>query len=441
MEKENRVVHSTPDAEPTTVARSLRPLPFQLKASSLTQEPPEPDEGLQNAHKPQRTRSKSEQALDDALAQYKNGETNIKEFAKFVRLQVEKHRPSVSRLLEQLVGTQEGRDLATQMIEGWGRPKLAELNQNFVNKLADHLSPGPEGENLKKDKNGLNKEAKALRKIQEARSLDYLLGHKTGELQPAQINLARDLIAKIDDNKVPKNGKTQGDYWEQLQGKSAYSNQRDVHKAFGEETTFTKEKSLVGGTCNLASLAMSLSYLGVEIPDLSSEFPDKPAAANDVEKLELVRLKYKGKHARTTEDGWGGVARELGADTIQIGGGAHNKDWWEKNVREAHLRKGHAIMCSIDGDQGGHIVRIQAISADGIVVDDPLGKSKPQKGGLRGHPDQINRSMNDAQTNESGPWIKSRTQNEGNVGNNHIWPWKQAEVHEFRWIKAIVRKE
>ena len=416
MEKKHKIPKNHFKAETPLGSRILSPRPFDLKASLLSDFNGTP------------------KSLDEKTSPYEAGKSHS-----------QTPMSKTLKLLSEHTG-KEREEIAIRMIEGWGNVTLAGLDQDVVQALTEILTPKSFGKKMPKvSKNGSTPQAKALKKLQNARSLDYLLSDKSGELKPSQINFARKLITQVSETEKDKHGKVQGDYWEQLQGKAAYVNQRDVRQVFGEETFFSRKtgiKSQVGGTCNLASLAMSLSFLGVYIRDLSNEFPNMPKAANDTEKLELIRLSLPDskRHDRTLPLGWGNVANELGANVTDIGEGVHKKAWWEEKIRNAHLRKGHAVMCSIEGERGSHIVRIQAITNEGIIVDDPIGKSVPQAGKTRTEPDSINKSTNGAQSNDIDPWIRKRTNNDGKVGSDHLWPWRAVEGHHFKWIRAIVRQ-
>jgi hypothetical protein len=215
-------------------------------------------------------------------------------------------------------------------------------------------------------------------------------------LTPEEIKHARELIAKESDEKH------RGDLYEALQSKVEYHSQRD------NETKNKEGKNIGDVMCNLTSLAMCLSYLGVSNPHPELQFEDA---------LETIRVDKK-LPARTTADGWGGVAKELGVKVGFISSGevTQGKDWYVKNVH-SHLRQGHAVMMSISG----HIVRVQAVTEKGLVADDPYGKAKLLKGTGRKW-EAYNTSQN--------KWSKEKE----NAGEDTVWPWAEVAQHTMRWI-------
>lgn len=66
------------------------------------------------------------------------------------------------------------------------------------------------------------------------------------------------------------------------------------------------------------------------------------------------------------------MAQALGTCVSFKGGGpvTQGHDSWDTNVREPHLRRGDGVIMSI----GGHIVRVQAVTDQGLVVDDSYGR-------------------------------------------------------------------
>jgi len=215
-------------------------------------------------------------------------------------------------------------------------------------------------------------------------------------LTPEEIKHARQLIAKEPDEKH------RGDLYEALQTKAEYHSQRD------NEAKNKEGKNIGDVMCNLTSLAMCLSYLGVSNPHPELQFEDA---------LETIRVDKK-LPARTTADGWGGVAKELGVKVGFISSGevTQGKDWYVKNVH-SHLRQGHAVMMSISG----HIVRVQAVTEKGLVADDPYGKAKLLKGTGRKW-EAYNTSQN--------KWSKEKE----NAGEDTVWPWAEVAQHTMRWI-------
>jgi hypothetical protein len=106
------------------------------------------------------------------------------------------------------------------------------------------------------------------------------------------------------------------------------------------------------------------------------------------------------------------VAAELGVKVEFIGYEiVQGHDWYAENVLP-HLQAGHAVMASITG----HIVRLQAVTQDGLVADDPYGKVKLTKG--TGHKWE--------QTNKES--------NQQSAGEDSVWPWADVSQHSMLWI-------
>ncbi len=212
-------------------------------------------------------------------------------------------------------------------------------------------------------------------------------------LTTEEIRRARDLIDQETDDA------RRGELFQSLQSKVEYHSQRD--------NTSTENGKKIGDVmCNLTSLAMALTYLGVPNPDPSRQFEDV---------LEEIRVQKK-LPARTLADGWGGVAAELGAKVDFIKWEVvEGHDWYQANVSPA-LSAGNAVMASITG----HIVRLQAVTPEGLVADDPFGDVKLTKG--TGHEwDETNKSKNP------------------NAGEDSVWPWSEVSQHSMLWIAKISR--
>jgi hypothetical protein len=78
---------------------------------------------------------------------------------------------------------------------------------------------------------------------------------------------------------------------------------------------------------------------------------------------------------------------------------------------------------------GGHIVRLQDVTANGLIIDDPYGTitfSTPKARGwdyTRGNLNAANR--------ESGAGVS---------GENSVWGWRQVERHSMRWVGVVSRR-
>ncbi len=220
-------------------------------------------------------------------------------------------------------------------------------------------------------------------------------------LAPEEILAVRTSIAQEPDQNV------RGDRYEELQSCVIYASQRD-NQALNPDGSRVETRS--GNMCNLTSLSMALAYLGIVNPKPNMQYEDA---------LEMLRQE-RHLDDRTTAKGWGGVAQALGARVSFIGNGSvkQGHDWWDANVRRPHLRAGAGVIMSI----GGHIVRVQAVTDQGLIVDDPYSRCRLLPG-------------------EAGAW-KYALYNEYDMpgqtaGEDSLWLWADVSQHSMRWVAAI----
>lgn len=238
---------------------------------------------------------------------------------------------------------------------------------------------------------------------------------KKDRLSTEEIAKAREYIESLSD------GWQKEDYFLQLQEKVEYVNQRNVTEYAGEE--------YFGGSCNLSSLAMAVSYMGASIPAKYKSMEGFPETGI-VEQLDFVR-RQETTADRTDKAGWEAVSKALGLNTTMYWNKTKGKDWWTENIHANHLAKGHGVMCSING----HITRIQSITDTGIVTDDPYGESTLGAGSARDW-DNINDTDRTDMDEPATPWAARRL-GHGDVGEDHVWPWANVKTHEFLWIAAF----
>ncbi|MBC8077057.1 MAG: SH3 domain-containing protein [Chloroflexales bacterium] len=221
---------------------------------------------------------------------------------------------------------------------------------------------------------------------------------RPGQMTPEQIRALREQIRQIPDEQA------RGDQFEALQAAVIYASQRDNQA----RQNGARVEVPSGAMCNLTSLAMALSYLGISNPDPAQQYEDA---------LEHIR-QQRGFPHRTEARGWGAVAEAVGARVQMIIGTdiVAGRDWFVQNVRPA-LRKGHGVMMSITG----HIVRVQGMNDQGLIVDDPAGISKLGPG----------RRFSFARSNQ----YDAPNQR---VGENLVWPWAEVAQHNTHWVAAIM---
>lgn len=247
----------------------------------------------------------------------------------------------------------------------------------------------------------------------EPDALDKLVGlaHQTPHYTAEQIKQARDLIVQ------EKNATKRGELFLLLQGKVEYHNQRNNASTGG--TNLDAENNRTGKKigdvmCNLTSLAMALETLGISNPE-----PDKYPQYEDY--LEHVgRDKYGKKFARTGD--WQGVASAMGAKVTIIGSGYLKKSWWETKALPK-LQEGNGMMMSITG----HIVRVQDVHDDGLIIDDPYGKVDLKEGTGWGY-----KGSKNAADSESG---------KGVIGENSVWAWNKVEKHSMKWVGVVSKSK
>ena len=219
---------------------------------------------------------------------------------------------------------------------------------------------------------------------------------RPGQMSPEEIHALRQQIGQIPDEQQ------RGDQFEALQAAVIYHNQRDNKALFNG----VRVENGAGAMCNLTSLSMALSYLGISNPDPNQQYEDA---------LEYVR-QHHNLPERTNVSGWGGVAEALGARVQMITATdiAAGRDWYMQNVRPA-LRRGDGVMMSING----HIVRVQGMNDQGLIVDDPAGVATLAPGSVKF------RASN-----------KYDAPNQ-HVGENVLWPWDALQRRGSHWVAAI----
>lgn len=200
----------------------------------------------------------------------------------------------------------------------------------------------------------------------------------------------------------------QADYYTRLQAKVEYKSQRDNNQS-GE---------LADRMCNLTSVAMALEYLGVQNPEPAMQFEDY---------LEKVRAE-KGYPARTDGKAWEKLADGLGASMSNIELMTSDPKVLKAKLKP-EIEKGHGVVISIFSSASGkgHIVRLQSVSEDGLIVDDPFGK------------------LNNFKQREDGGFGYSGTANtrstDSNKGEDNLWRWDSIAETVIKYADAFYIKE
>lgn len=197
---------------------------------------------------------------------------------------------------------------------------------------------------------------------QSAADLAALLEHDT--LDAEQIAEAREHIAALPQSERPA-------MYRQLAAKVTYRNQRDnegKHAASDAKSLgYAKPGDVM---CNVTSLAMALESLGLGADESKGQFEDQ---------LDEVMVEAD-LGSRYDQQGQAGAAKAFGADTDRLWtptfrNGDAARDFFTKNVLP-RLEKGEAATLSMTWGPKGqytHIVRLEWVESDGLVVDDPFG--------------------------------------------------------------------
>jgi hypothetical protein len=200
----------------------------------------------------------------------------------------------------------------------------------------------------------------------------------------------------------------QADYYTRLQGKVKYKSQRDNNQT----------GDLADRMCNLTSVAMALEYLGVKNPEPAMQFEDY---------LEKVRAE-KGYPARIEGKAWEKLADGLGVSMSSIDLMTSDPGVLKAKLKP-EIEKGRGVVLSIFSSKSrkGHIVRLQSVSEDGLVVDDPFGK------------------LNNFKQRESGGSGYTGTANtrstESRKGEDNFWTWENISETVIKYADAFGIKE
>lgn len=173
----------------------------------------------------------------------------------------------------------------------------------------------------------------------------------------------RALIEALDDDGVKV------EFYLALQEKVPYRNQRDNESVATDEDVENNSSWLKSGMtagdimCNLTGLAMCLEHLGIACPEPNIQFEDY---------LEAIRREEELPH-RTEPEAREELAKKFGVEMKKKELNTNSKVVLI-TVLKPELERGNAVLLSAFPVGRGHIVRLQAITDDGLVVDDPYGK-------------------------------------------------------------------
>jgi hypothetical protein len=235
-------------------------------------------------------------------------------------------------------------------------------------------------------------------------------------LNSNEIKDIRELIATIQDEEERKQ------MYRELQTKVEYHDQRN-----------NEHSDIADKMCNLTSEAMCLEYLGVSCPDPDKQFEDY---------LEDLRIE-NGYGSRTSHNGRAQLANHLGVEVkyLELGKQLSEEKWKEKLLPS--LEDGKSILLSVFKANYGHIVRLQDITDDGFLIDDPYGKLKDfqkRNSSFVGYREEdsydCRNGCEDTDTVDC-PVLDENTC--PNLGENNLWKWgdlnkikiKYAEIYSI----------
>ncbi|MCP4438790.1 MAG: peptidoglycan-binding protein [Aureispira sp.] len=284
---------------------------------------------------------------------------------------------------------------------------------------------------------------KAIPETTGIKELDEML--KKDRLTSEEIADARKYVASLSDAAL------RASLFRHLNAKVSYHSQRDnqsvgeseswdwTHNADGSKNMMVGEK--IGDIqCNLTSLSMVLESLGISNPEGGMQFEDylekkgrdmskamdgdgDGKADGDVNYFlrdnPFGADEYDWDGVMDAESiGWGDVAQEMGAKVDQlIKDKVCDKDWFVENVLP-RLDVGQGIILSIHG----HVVRLQDMNKEGLIIDDPYGKLNVARGGFE-------------ENNGQGEIDEQAD----NVGEDNIWKWADVKQNKFTRVVAVYK--
>lgn len=236
------------------------------------------------------------------------------------------------------------------------------------------------------------------------------------DLTPDEIKDVREQIALLKDEDQKK------ELYLELQEKVPYHSQRDNESPATDEDIAnnswmtTYNVSTAGDImCNLTTEAMCLEYLGVSLPcngcssdcDSYNQFEDY---------MECVRVD-KGLDHR----GEASTRKELAELFDNVNYEFVNLGTYEKVVIESKLKAKLENGCSVLISAFGHIVRLQGVTEDGLIVDDPYGKVV-----------DFSQSGCSAKYKEDEKDYRNGKDFTDKEGDNNIWKWTDLSTNNVK---------
>jgi len=239
---------------------------------------------------------------------------------------------------------------------------------------------------------------------------EYLFGKEYDEIKaiivnnsvltPERIKEVREQIEMLKDENQKK------ELYLELQAKVPYHNQRN-----NNQTQYIADRM-----CNLTSEAMCLEYLGISCPNPNMQFEDY---------LEQIRAD-NNYGDRTTPIARQKLAEFLGAcyDKKDYGNTFSIEKERLINFVLIKLQSGCAIMISVWPACKGHLVRLQNITEEGLIIDDPYGK--------------VTDFMSRENCESGGYNINSNTE-EDSKGKDNLWRWSDIKDVTIKYVEVYCK--
>lgn len=229
---------------------------------------------------------------------------------------------------------------------------------------------------------------------------------KAGELSPDDIKKYREFITDL-------TNKEKVIWYYELQKHTPYHSQRD------------NKNPKADVMCNLTTLGMNLEFLGISCPDKNMQFEDW---------LEDKRVEKKYPD-RTDSNSWIKLAKDLGVKSSKIDIWTKKSDTEDEIKKiifdkiEPYISQGHSVSVSAFtiASTKGHIVRLQSVNNDGIVVDDPYG-----------------RVNNFKQREDGGSGYNGSLNSRDNIdifGKDNLWRWSDIKICTIKYIVVFYKLE
>jgi hypothetical protein len=219
-------------------------------------------------------------------------------------------------------------------------------------------------------------------------------------LTAAEIKDVRELIAQVEDEEKKK------ELYLKLQEKVPYHNQRNNDQV----------QDVSDRMCNLTSESMCFEYLGISCPDPNKQFEDY---------LEQIR-EDNNYGERTTQGARKQIAEKLGVCySNETYGGTFSQE--KENLKEfalSKLQSGCSLMLSVWPSCKGHLVRVQNVTGEGLIVDDPFG--------------EVTNFETREDCNSGGYDSNSKTE-ENSKGSDNLWKWDDIKDITIKYVEVYCK--